>query len=95
MYQNLELHLDAAIDKVDNLAKDVEIRRMEKKWDEVYAKAHDGEERIEQSQVLPMVSEGKCEYGAEKFEAYRENHAEKVAQKYSTSDVVTKKEKHR
>ena len=30
VYQNLELHLDAAIDKVDNLAKDVEIQKMEK-----------------------------------------------------------------
>ena len=77
VYQNLELHLDAAIDKVDNLAMDVEIRRMEKKWDEVYAKAHDGEKRIEQPQVLSMVSEGECEYGAEKFEAYvKENNME-------------------
>lgn len=36
VYQNLELHLDAAIDKVDNLAKDVELQRMEKKWDELH-----------------------------------------------------------
>lgn len=36
VYQNLELHLDAAIDKMDNLAKDVEIQKMEKKWDEVF-----------------------------------------------------------
>ena len=93
VYQNLELHLDAVIDKVDNLAMDVEIRRMEKKWDEVYSKAHDGEKRIEQPQVLSMVSERECEYGAEKFEAYRENCGEKVAQKFSTTDVVAKKEK--
>ena len=33
MYQNLELHLDAAIDKVDNLAKDVELQRMEQSGD--------------------------------------------------------------
>ena len=31
VYQNLELHLDATIDKVDNLAKDVELQRIEKK----------------------------------------------------------------
>ena len=36
MYQNLELHLDAAIDKVANLTMDVELKKMEKKWDEVY-----------------------------------------------------------
>lgn len=29
VYQNLELHLDASLDKVDNLAKDVELQRMD------------------------------------------------------------------
>lgn len=36
MYQNLELNLDVAIEKEDDLVMDVEIWRMEKKWDEVY-----------------------------------------------------------
>ena len=40
VYQNLELHLDAAIDKVDNMAKDVELQKMEKKSDELKAQTH-------------------------------------------------------
>ncbi len=72
MYHNLELHLDAAIDKVDNLAKDVELQRMEKKWDELYEQTHqEGKEKV-QPQTLSMVSESEYEYGAEAFEAYIE-----------------------
>ena len=72
VYQNLELHLDAAIDKVNNLAKDVEIQKVEKKWDELYEQTHqEGKEKV-QPQTLSMVSESEYEYGAEAFEAYIE-----------------------
>ena len=68
MYQNL----DAAIDKVDNLSKDVEIREMEKKWDELYEQTNqEGKEGV-QSQSIALVSENEYEYGAEAFEAYME-----------------------
>ena len=70
VYQNLELHLDAAIDKVDNLAKDVEIQKMEKKWDELYEQTHQDSKETAQPQALSMVSEQEYEYGAEAFEAY-------------------------
>ena len=70
VYQNLELHLDAAIDKVDNLSKDVEIQKMEKKWDELYEQIHQESKETAQPQELSMVSEPKYEYGAEVFEAY-------------------------
>lgn len=77
VYQNLELHLDAAIDKVDNLSKDVELQRMEKKWDELYEQTHqEGKETVQQ-QILSMVSEPEYEYGAEAFEAFQKNHAYK------------------
>ena len=71
VYQNLELHLDAAIDKVDNLAKDVEIQKMEKKWDELYEQTHQ-ESIVDaiQPQHVALVSEPEYEYGAEAFEAY-------------------------
>ena len=71
VYQNLELHLDAAIDKVDNLAKDVELQKMEKKWDELYEQTHQ-ESIIDaiQPQHVALVSEPEYEYGAEAFEAY-------------------------
>jgi translation initiation factor 2 alpha subunit (eIF-2alpha) len=77
VYQNLELHLDAAIDKVDNLAKDVELQRMEKKWDELYEQTHQESKEAAQPQALSMVSEQEYEYGAEAFEAYmKENKRE-------------------
>ena len=69
VYQNLELHLDAAIDKVDNLAKDVEIQKMEKKWDELYEQTHQESETASiQSQPVALVSEKEYEYGADAFE---------------------------
>lgn len=37
----MELRLDAAIDKVDNLSKDVEINRMMKQYDEAMERSHD------------------------------------------------------
>lgn len=76
VYQNLELHLDAAIDKVDNLAKDVELQRMEKKWDELYEQTHqEGKEKV-QPQAIALVSEKDYAYGAEAFEAYMEKQGE-------------------
>ena len=69
VYQNLERHLDAAIDKVDNLAKDVEIQKMEKKWDELYEQTHQESENASiQSQPVALVSEKEYEYGADAFE---------------------------
>lgn len=72
VYQNLELHLDAAIDKVDNLAKDVEIQKMEKKWDELYEQTHQESQETAQPQAIALVSEKDYSYGAEAFEAYLE-----------------------
>ena len=70
VYQNLELHLDAAIDKVDNLSKDVEIQKMEKEWDELYEQTHQEGKETVQEQPIALVSEKEYEYGAEAFEAY-------------------------
>ncbi len=78
VYQNLELHLDAAIDKVDNLSKDVEIQKMEKKWDELYEQTHSEEKGTVHPQVLSRLSELEYEYGAEAFETYMEKQGEKV-----------------
>ena len=79
VYQNLELHLDAAIDKVDILAKAVELQRMEKKWDELYEQTHQESKEAAQPQILSMVSEPEYEYGygEEAFEAFQKNNAYK------------------
>lgn len=59
----MELRLDAAIDTVDNLSKDVEISRMMKQYDEAMAKPH------ENLAVVPaMVAEAEPVYGADVFE---------------------------
>ena len=79
VYQNLELHLDAAIDKVDNLAKDVELQRMEKKWDELYEQTHQESETASiQSQPVALVSEKEYEYGADAFEIYMKENKGKI-----------------
>lgn len=59
----MELRLDAAIDKTENLARDVEIDRMMKKFDSLMEKAHT-------EQVISMVAEPDSQYGAEVFEEY-------------------------
>lgn len=87
VYQNLELHLDAAIDKVDHLAKDVELQRMEKKWDKLYEKTHSEEKGTVQPQVLSMVSEPEYEYGAEAFEAYMKKNMAEINTDAKTSSV--------
>lgn len=62
LLEGMELRLDAAIDKVDNLSKDVEISRVEKK-------SVDNVERIEVEKVstamLSMVAEQRNVYAAE------------------------------
>ena len=78
VYQNLELHLDAAIDKLDNLAKGVELQRLEKKWDELYEQTN-AESVVDsiQPQPIALVSEKEYGYGADAFEAYiKENNGE-------------------
>lgn len=91
VYQNLELYLDAVIDKVDNLAKDMEIQRMEKKWNELYEQTHSEEKGTMQPQALSMVSEPEYEYGAEAFEAYmKESNAESMTEKVQINPQINK-----
>lgn len=59
----MELRLDTAIDKTENLARDVEIDRIMKKFDSMMEKAHTGK-------VVFMVAEQESQYGAEVFEEY-------------------------
>ena len=63
LLEAMELRLDAAIDKTENLARDVEINHMMKKFDSLMEKAHT-------EQVISMVAEPNTQYGAEVFEEY-------------------------
>lgn len=59
--ETMELRLDAAIDKTENLNRDVEIDRMMKTFDSLMEKAHN-------EQVGVMVAESGYQYGADAFE---------------------------
>lgn len=59
----MELRLDGAIDKTENLARDVEIDSMVKMFDEQMDKPHAKSE-------VTMVAEPEYRYGADAFEAY-------------------------
>ena len=58
---------------MDNLAKDVEIQKIEKKWDELYEQKHQESKETAQQQSIALVSEKEYEYGAE---AYMEKQGE-------------------
>jgi hypothetical protein len=54
--EGMELRLDAAIDKTENLARDVEMNRMMKKYDFIMEKAHT-------EQAVSMIAEPESQYG--------------------------------
>ena len=79
VYTGLELHLDAAIDKVDNLRLDVMDRRMQELKDRRKESKSENKEKYrtserETSQLSPgrlaVVAEEQPVYGADAFETY-------------------------
>ena len=65
LFSNMELRLDAAIDKVDNLSKDVEIGKMMKQYDALM-------EEAPARQSFSLVAESRPIYGADAFEKQME-----------------------
>lgn len=61
--EGMELRLDAAIDKTENLARDVEIDQMMKKFDSFMEKTHT-------EQVISMVAEPESQYRPDIFAAF-------------------------
>ncbi len=61
LFASMELRLDAAIDKVDNLSRDVEIDGMMKQYDNLMEQAHE-------RQGFAIVAEPGEQYGADAFE---------------------------
>lgn len=62
--QSMELRLDAAIDKVENLSRDMEITRMMKFYDTVMGQPDKVHEPV------AMVAEAEYRYGGDVFEAF-------------------------
>lgn len=107
IFASMELHLDAAIDKVSNLAMDVELAKADKEQEHT-EKEHTQirEEHMEQNiehmegeiVAVPavLVAEPACEYGSEVFErmmeqAEKRHHRGNGASKISDSNVVQEK----
>ena len=61
--EGMEVRLDAAIDKIKNLSRDVEINQMMKMYDDLMDKPHE-------KSAVAMVAEENYQYGADAFEAY-------------------------
>lgn len=72
LFMGMELRLDAAIDKIDNLARDIELNKMEKhNFDKV-----DGD--VNSPGLIPIVAENtECPYGSEAFETFRKQERSK------------------
>lgn len=60
--EGMEVRLDAAIDKIKNLSRDVEINQMMRMYDEQMDKPHE-------KSAVAMVAEPDYQYGADAFEA--------------------------
>jgi len=65
LFANMELRLDAAIDRVDHLSKDVEIGKMMKQYDELMEESHE-------RQNFSLVAEPRAAYGADVFDKLME-----------------------
>lgn len=77
----MELRLDAAIDKTENLSRDVEVNCMMKTFNSLMEKTH-------VKQMGTMVAEPNPKYGAEAFETY-----EKSEGKHQTFPVLKSSER--
>ena len=72
LFDGMELRLDAAIDKLDNLSRDVELNKMEEH----------GFEKVDSDvvspEVIPMVAENmEYEYGSEVFDEFQKQQINK------------------
>lgn len=105
VYQNLELHLDAAIDKVENLSLDVrnqnyeEIKKIADRDEKKVAaeKAKDQMDSYTTSVITPImgVAEGEHKYGADAFEEFMANQGDKDKGKAPVDVAPVKKDEKR
>ena len=67
IYESMVLRLDAAIDKVEDLSRDVELDRMEKKQADKPENVTDIREEV--TPAMSVAEPSEYQYGAEAFEA--------------------------
>ena len=63
VYQSMELHLDAAIDKVQKLSIDVRMHDMLQKWDDIYERNKDMFDRAKEDAPKPLGVQAVAESG--------------------------------
>lgn len=63
VYQSMELHLDAAIDKVQKLSFDVHMHDMLRKWDDIYERNKDMFDRAKEDAPKPLGAQAVAEPG--------------------------------
>ena len=91
LLNSMELRLNAAIDRIDNLARDMALKQMEKKWDELNEKSHCAI-KVVKGEVLPLVSEQKYEYGSESFEIFQQGQESRCIVQPLTIEALPEKE---
>ena len=81
LYESMERHLEAAIEKAESLVRD-----NQQEQPESYSRIS-----AEQSETLGMVAEPEFEYGAEAFEAYQNSGKQNTFEGKSLSQDMQKK----
>lgn len=85
LYESMERHLEAAIEKAESLARDNQ-QEQRQEQPESYSRIS-----AEQSETLGMVAEPEFEYGAETFEAYQNSGKQNTFEGKSLSQDMQKK----
>ena len=85
LYESMERHLDAAIEKVESLARDNQQGKQQKQAESCSSM------EPEQLETLGMVAEPEFEYGAEAFEAYQNSGKQNIPQEECLSQITQKK----
>ena len=85
LYESMERHLEAAIEKAESLARDNQ-QEQRQEQPESYSRIS-----AEQSETLGMVAEPEFEYGAEAFEAYQNSGKQNTFEGKSLSQDMQKK----
>lgn len=85
LYESMERHLDAAIEKVESLARDNQQGKQQKQAESCSSM------EPEQLETLGMVAEPEFEYGAETFEAYQNSGKQNIPQEECLSQITQKK----
>lgn len=87
LLEGIQLRLDVAIDKVDNLTEDVEISRMMKMYDEAMERPHEN--------LALAVAEPESEYGADAFDKFAKAEGAKAEPVQSKVETPKKDAKSR